>query len=245
MRSMLVLAHAGEGATWQALLTMLSLGLMVVFVLVLAGKLRMRQPDDLVLPLAGVAILAALSGAVSETLSDWVGWAFPIGVALLIALVLAALTKLSIGWTTPLTIGAVVVAAVAATTLYTPIIRAWHPVSFASDENIGVTIVEPSDGATVTTGTIDVVVTVSGDWQIGVPNASGERLGVMRVFLDGFETDRVNPVENCTAGCSTATYRVQIDEPGEVRLQVEFVALDGTQFVSTTFDSATLEVEAP
>ena len=244
MRSMLVLAHAGEGATWQALLTLLSLGLVVVFVLVLVGRLRMQQPDDLVLPLAGVAILASLSGAVSNTLSDWVGWAFPIGVVVLIALALAALTKASIGWTTPLTIGTVVVAAIAATTLYTPIIRAWHPVTFASDENIGVTIVEPSDGDTVTAGTVDVVVTVLGDWKIGVPNASGERLGVMRIFLDGFETERIDPAENCTAGCSAATYPVEIEEPGEVRLQVEFVALDGTQFVSTTFDSVTLTVEA-
>jgi len=244
MRMTLVLAHAGEGATWQALLTLLSLGLVVVFVLVLVGRLRMQQADDLVLPLAGVAILAALSGAVSNTLSDWVGWAFPIGVVLLIALVLAAITNLSIGWTTPLTIGAVVVAAVAATTLYTPIIRAWHPVTFASSDSIGVTIIEPSDGDTVTAGTVEVVVTIFGDWQIGGPNASGDQLGAMRIFLDGFETERVDPIENCTAGCSVATFPVQIDEPGEVRVQAEFVALDGTQFVSTTFDSVTLTVEA-
>lgn len=243
MATTLVLAHAGEGATWQALLTLLSLGVLVVFVLVLVGKLRMQQPDDLVLPLAGIAILASLSGAVAETLSDWVGWAFPIGVTLLIALLLAALTKLELGWTTPLTLGALAVAGVAATTLYTPIVRAWHPVTFASSDTVGVTIVEPVDGDTVTVGTVEVVASVFGDWQIAVPNASGERLGVMRVFIDGFETERVDPVENCTAGCSVATYPVEFTEPGEHRLQLEFVALDGTQFVSTTYDSVTLTVE--
>lgn len=244
MRSMLVLAHAGEGATWQALLTLLSLGLVVVFVLVLVGRLRMQQPDDLVLPLAGVAILASLSGAVSSTLSDWVGWAFPVGATVLVALVLAAVTKSSLSWTTPLTLGTVAVAAVAAFALHDPIVRAWHPVAFASTDEVAVTILQPEDGDVVTTGTVDVTVAVEGDWQIGVPNASGERLGVMRIFLDGFETDRVNPVENCTAGCSVATFPVELEEPGEVRLQVEFVALDGTQFVSTTFDSVTLTVEA-
>lgn len=244
MQPTLVLAHAGEGATWQALLTLLSLGLVVVLVLVLAGRLRMQQPDDLVLPLAGVAILASLSGAVSSTLSDWVGWAFPIGATVLIALVLAAVTNLSLSWTSPLMIGTLVVAAIAAFVLHDPITRAWHPVSFASTDEVGVTILQPQDGDVVTAGTVDVTVAVEGNWQIGVPNASGERLGLIRVFIDGFETERINPVENCTAGCSQATYPVEIAEAGEYRLQVEFVALDGTQFVSTTFDSVTLTVNA-
>lgn len=244
MFTTLVLAHAGEDATWQALLTLLSIGLVVVFLLTLLGKLQFERPDDLVLPLAGVAILASLSGAVSNTLSDWVGWAFPIGVTLLVALVLAALTPLEIKPLAPLGVGAIAVAVVAAVALHAPIARTWHPVTFASTESVAAIILSPDDGATVTTGEVDLQVAVRGNWRIGVPNASGERLGLIRVFVNGFEVEGVSPAERCATGCTEATYPITLDEPGDHRVQAEFVALDGTQFVSTTFDSITLSVEA-
>ncbi|MEX1164618.1 MAG: hypothetical protein WEB03_13680 [Nitriliruptor sp.] len=123
----LMLAHAGEGATWQALLVVSSLGMVIVFGLVLIGRVQMSQPDDLVLPLAGVAIVSSLAPLGGELLSDWVGWAFPIGVVALVALILAALTPLRLAFTEPATYGAVASAAIGAIALQGPITVAWHP----------------------------------------------------------------------------------------------------------------------
>ena len=123
----LLLAHAGAGATWQALLVVMSLGLAVVFGLVAAKRMRMAELDDLVLPIAGIAIVSSLAPLAGTVLSDWVGWAFPIGVVAFLALLLSVSTRLEFSLANPATYGVVLVAAGAAVVLHAPITQAWHP----------------------------------------------------------------------------------------------------------------------
>ena len=221
----LPLAHAGEGATWQALLTLLALGLVVVVLLVAFRVVTLEEPGDLILPLAGTAVLASLSGATSEVLSDWVGWAFPIGVVALLAVVLQG-----------------------------PIVRAWHPTEVGLDnallDDLAISIEQPADGATLTTGPVEVVVEARGgtlgdgfDTTAAPPGDPEELVGltITVVNLDTGANDSVagDPVEDCADGCDTATYEVTIDEPGEWTIFVEAKTADVRAFTRTDGSSGT------
>lgn len=248
----LPLAHAGEGATWQALLTLLSLGLVVVLALAVAGVLTLEEPGDLILPLAGTAVLASLSGATSSVLSDWVGWAFPLGVVALVALVLAATSPLRLGLASPLTAVAVVVGAGAALALQGPITRAWHPqeigLASAAIDDLQVEVVEPADGATVDTGPVDIVVRASGG-SLGEgfvdegegPDDPEEQVGVTITLVplaSGQGSSQVgDPQQDCTDGCDEATYTVEIPEPGEWTIFVEAKTADARSFTRASGSS--------
>lgn len=244
----LPLAHAGEGATWQALLTLLSFGLVAVVVLVAFRVVTIDEPGDLILPLAGAAVLASLSGATSEVLSDMVGWAFPLGVVALVALVVTALTSLELSLTSPLLVGTVVVAAVGAVVLQGPITRAWHPTEVGQAnallDDLAVEIVEPDDGATVPAGTFELVIEASGgslgDGFVdggGAPDDPEEQVGLTITLApraSGETTSLVgDPAEDCSSGCATATYPVTIDEPGEWDVFVEAKTADVRAFTRT------------
>lgn len=253
--ALLPLAHAGEGATWQALLTLLGIGLVVVVLLAMFGVVTIEEPGDLILPLAGAAVLASLSGATSEVLSDWVGWGFPIGVVALLALVVASLTRLDLSPTSPLLWGAVVVGAVAAITLQGPIVRAWHPVEVGLDnallDDLAVEVVEPAPEDSVPTGTFDVVVRSTGgtlgdgfvDPGGDVPTDPEERVGltITIVSLDTGENESFagEPQEDCASGCEQATYPVTIDEPGRWTVFVEAKTADVRAFTRTDGSSGT------
>ena len=250
----LPLAHAGEGATWQALLTLLALGLVVVVLLVAFRVVTLEEPGDLILPLAGTAVLASLSGATSEVLSDWVGWAFPIGVVALLALVLASSTSLTLGWTSPLLGATVALAALGAVVLPGPIVRAWHPTEVGLDnallDDLAISIEQPADGATLSTGPVEVVVEARGgtlgdgfDTTAAPPGDPEELVGltITVVNLDTGANDSVagDPVEDCADGCDTATYEVTIDEPGEWTIFVEAKTADVRAFTRTDGSSGT------
>lgn len=250
----LPLAHAGEGATWQALLALLSFGLVAVVVLVAFRMVTIDEPGDLILPLAGTAVLASLSGATSEVLSDTVGWAFPIGVVALVALLVAALTRLDLSLTSPLLFGAVVIGAVGALALQGPITRAWHPteeLQVAAVDDLEITIASPQDGATVPAGTVEVVVQVTGgtlgDGPVepsAAPQDPEERV-VVNLSTLGSSTETVigDPVEDCSAGCDEATYQVTIDEPGSWDIYVEALTAASQRFAVTPTDRVTVTVE--
>ncbi len=240
-----MLAHAGAGATWQAMLVLLSVGAIVVLGLAVAGVVTVDEPGDLVLPLAGSAVLASLSGATSSLLSDWVGWAFPLGLAALAALVLATTTSWTLSPRSPLVIGAVVVGLVAAVTLHTRIEDSWHPTGTgvgAAWTDAELTLVSPTDGDAVAIGEVDVVVAVTGG-SIGpgggadAAQAGGgdpEEFGMVRVFVDGRlatgpDDDPVAPREDCARGCAEATYPVEL-ERGQHVLSLEFLSADGQSF---------------
>lgn len=244
----LVLAHAGEGATWQALLVVAALGLLVVFVLAVLGRVRLEQADDLVLPLAGVAIASSLAPLASQLLSDWVGWAFPAGVVALVAIVLVALTPLRLAPSSPVTYGAIALGAICGALLYAPITRAWHPqpefLPLADDAEVA--IVSPSADAQVPAGEIDVTVALTGaSVQSSLLTsrqlpADPEEAGILAVAVDG-EVITPSFAEDCTvdAPCTEVTFPVTVD-PGEHRLVVEFRRGDGAPLTPLVTDAVTL-----
>lgn len=251
----LPLAHGGEGATWQALLTLLAFGLLVVVVLVAFGVLTIDEPGDLILPLAGTAVLASLSGATSNVLSDWVGWAFPVGVIALVVLLVAASTPLHLSWASPLLWGAVVVGAVGAVVLQGPIVRAWHPTTVGQDnallDDLAVEIVQPEPEATIPAGTFELAVRATGgtlgegfvESGTSAPSDPEDQVGltITVVSLETGENDSFvgDPVEDCADGCDQATYEVTIDEPGEWSVFVEAKTADTRAFTRTDGSSGT------
>lgn len=248
-----LLGHAGAGATWQALLVLLSFGTVVIFVLAVAGRLVLDEPGDLVLPLAGSAILASLSGTTAGFLSDWVGWWFPLGVSALVAVVVAASTRWSLGPTSPLAIGAVVVAVVAAVTLHTTIEGAWHPTGTgvgARWTDAQLALVTPTDGQDVAVGEVEVVAAVQGG-TIGPGPATTtpgdpEEGGVVRLYVDGrLQSDAdgqaLPPDEDCTSGCAQVTYTVELERGVHV-LSLEFLTADGQSFDTPQGQSPTVRI---
>lgn len=122
-----LLAHAGEGASWQALLTVLAAGMLVLFVLALVGRLQLDGPGDLTLPIASVAVIGSLAPVAGDPVSDAAPWAVPAGVVLLVALVVAAVTRRALTPGSPLAIGAVVTAVAASLALAPFLVDAWYP----------------------------------------------------------------------------------------------------------------------
>lgn len=121
------LAHAGAGASWQSLLTTMSLGVVVVFALAVVGTIDLEEADDLVLPLAVVAILSAVGPSLSGVLSDQVGWAVPVGAVALAGLAAATFTDLQLAARSATTWAIVVAAVTAGVVLQGPLTAAWHP----------------------------------------------------------------------------------------------------------------------
>lgn len=122
-----LLAHAGAGATWQALLTVVSAGILVLFVAALIGKLQLEELADLTLPIASVAVVASLAPVAGDAISDAAPWAVPAGVVLLVALAVAAGSSRRLTFRSPLAIGAVVLAVVASLALAPSLVDAWYP----------------------------------------------------------------------------------------------------------------------
>ena len=261
----LPLAHAGAGATWQALLTLLSLGLAVVVILVLTRVVAIDEPGELVLPLAGVAVLAGFSGALGNILSDWVGWAFPIGVVALVVLLVHAVTSLPLTATSPLTVVAVAAALVGAYTLQGPIVRAWHPVTVglasAPLDDLTVEIVQPAGDTTVAPGPVPVTVSVTGGSLGEAFSTTGalaqdpeELVGITltAVSRETGESTSVagDPQGTCSDGCESATFEIPINGPGEWTIFVEAKTSDARSFVSTeqstgqVADSVTVTAES-
>lgn len=243
----LVLAHAGEGATWQALLVVAALGLVVVIVLAVLGRIQLEQPDDLVLPLAGVAIGSSLAPLGSMWLSDWIGWAFPVGVVALVTVLLVAVTPLELTPSSPVTYGALALAVIGAALLYTPITRAWHPPPdfLPLAEDVEVQITSPTDGDEVPAGEVTVTVAVvdgsvqSELLEIEQLGTDPEEAGQLAVAVDG---DVVEPVfaEECTLDdpCDQVTFPITV-EPGDHRLVVEFRRGDGVPMTPLVTDGVT------
>jgi hypothetical protein len=246
----LFLAHAGPGSTWQAAVVVASVALALCVALAATGRLLVREPGDLLVPLAGSAILASLGPLGHTWLSDAVGWAIPLGVVALLVLLLGALTPLEVAPASPLVLGAVALAAVTMVMLYRPLTIALHPPPdmLPLRDDSEVRIVTPDDGTTVGTGDLPVTVEVTGG-SIGPVTSDLEDLtldpeeaGSLAVFVDG---DRV-PVEwdGCTVSdpCRSVDITVPV-AAGERRITVEFVRGDGTPFAPTVVDRITVTAE--
>lgn len=241
-----IVAHAGEGATWQAMVVIAGVVLSGIGLAAAFGRLSLDAPGDLVLPLAGTAIVASAAPLGSEWISDGIGWGLPLAAVWLVALVAAALTPLDIRLPAPLPMGAIALAAVAAVTLNPTLTRELHPppdiYPLADDSEVA--ILEPQPDATVDAGTIEVVVEVTGG-SIGPGSVPLEQLpedaeeaGTLAVVIgevadDGSISNQreldARPRETCTvsAPCTSVTLEVDVG-PGDHDLIVEFRRGDGT-----------------
>ncbi len=250
---MVVLAHAGAGATWQAMVVLCSFGLVAVFLGVVFGRIRIEDPGDLVLPVAATAVLASLSGAVNAVLSDWVGWVAPIGACALVGILVHAFTPLELTRRSPLTWGLVALAVVSSFLLHTPIEDAWHPPATGIQrDDLEISIITPADGTDVPIGPTVVTVEVVGGTIGPGPTAQRpddpEELGVVQVFVDGIlVTDAdgraVAPNESCDDGCTTATFDADLERGSHV-VSVEFLAANMESFAANAAGSPTVDLVA-
>lgn len=145
-----VLAHAGSGSTWQAMVTAVALGLALVVVLAALDRIELAAPGDLILPVAAVAILSSLAPLGDRWLSEWIGWALPVGAVALVALLLAALTSLDLSPGGLLLYLALGLAVAGTIVLYRPLTVALHASPDGPPEagDARLEILEPADGAT-------------------------------------------------------------------------------------------------
>ncbi len=247
-----VLAHAGPGSTWQAMVTVVALGLVVVTILATLDRLELGAPGDLILPLAGVAILSSLAPLGDRWLSDWIGWAFPVGVVALAVLLLAALTPLQLGTGRPLPYVALGIAVVGAALLYRPLTIAWHPppdyLPEAGDTRLE--ILEPADGAEIEAGELRLEVGVA-EGSIGPGGVPFEDLGwdhaeagTLEVTVAGGRVD-VELDQECTVSepCERVSFPVEVPPGEEIAIRVEFVRGDGMPFSPAVSDRVELVVE--
>jgi hypothetical protein len=246
-----LLAHAGPGSTWQAMVTVVALGLAVVVVLVALGRVELDAPGDLILPLAAVAILSSLAPLGDRWLSDWVGWAFPVGAVSLLVLLLAAFTPLGLAPDGVLLYAALGLAVAGAVVLYRPLTVAWHPPPDYLPEAGGTSIVilEPPDGAELGEGEVSVEVEVAAGsiGAGGIPfddlPADQAEAGTLEVTVAG-ERVEVELDQECTrrAPCEQASFPVELPAGGEVAIRVEFLRGDGMPFSPAVSDRVELVV---
>jgi len=245
-----MLAHAGPGSTWQAMVVVISACLAVCVMLAAAGRIQVDEPGDLLVPLAGSAVVGSLGILGHVLISDAVGFAIPVGVAALVALLLAAFTPLELTPVSPLTLGSLALAIVGTVLLWQPLTIALHPppdMLPLRDDSV-VTIVSPEDGEQVAAGEVPVTVAVTGGSIGPVVSAlqdltlDPEEAGTLSVFVDG---DRI-PVDwdGCTVTdpCDEVTVAVPMDA-GERALAVEFLRGDGTPFAPTVIDRIAVVAE--
>lgn len=245
------LAHAGPGSTWQAMVVVVSLGLALCVALATAGVLRMERPDDLVLPLAACAIAASLGTLADDWLSDWIGWAIPVGVAALAALLTAAFGPIELELRSPLPYATTALAAAGVWLFWQPLTMALHPPPelLPLSDDSEVTIVVPADGDTVPAGEVRVAVEVSGgsigpgDVPLEELPADPEEAGGLTVTLGDRRLEVVYD-QTCTVDdpCTEVTFPVEVD-PGEQRLTVEFTRGDGIPLAPFVADRVTFTAE--
>ena len=148
-----LLAHIGSpNNPWIGVMTVSAWALLVVFALVVARRITVDAPGDLLLPFAAVVLVAGLAGSLGDTINDQGPWAVPAGLVVLVALFAAAFGDVDYHWgdrSTTLVIGLAVVAAVA---LFNPLEDLWFPTNAEDvplpaleDAQVTAEVVEPLD----------------------------------------------------------------------------------------------------
>lgn len=248
-----MLAHAGPGASWQAMIVLAGVLLTGVMLAAAAGLLTVSRPDDLVVPLAGAAVVSSLAPIGGEILSDAVGWALPLFVVSLVTLCLAAFTPLDLRLPSPLPMGAVALAAVTSVLLYPPLTATLHPPAeiLPLSEDSAVTITSPQQDAVVAPGAVEVTVAVAGG-SIGPGDVAPsdlpddpEEAGALAVAIapagDATAWQRVEVAyeQTCTVAdpCGEVTFELDL-EPGAYELTVEFTRGDGVPLAPFVRDRA-------
>lgn len=256
-----LLAHAGPGSTWQAMVVVATIVLAGTLLAAVVGLFDVQHRDDLVLPVAAAAIASSLAPLADELLSDAIGWALPIAVVSVLALALAALTPLDLRLPSPLGMGALALAAVGSVLLSTPLTVALHPPAelLPLSDDSQLTISEPSDGATLAAGQVAVTVVVTGgsigpggipvDELPGDPEEAGDLAVAVKEVGDdtaGAQRQRVEVAygQTCTVTdpCTEVSFELPLT-PGTYELTVDFVRGDGTPLAPFVRDRITFVVE--
>jgi hypothetical protein len=241
----LVLAHAGPGATWQAMVVAAGIVLGGVVLAAGIGLIRVRRPGDLVSPAAGAVIVAGLGVLASEVLSDWIGWGLPLAVVALTTLLVGAVAGVDLRFPAPLPMGALALAGVAGWLLSPPLTVALHPPPevLPLSDDATLSIVTPTEGDEVAAGLVPLTVTVTGG-SIGPGGASlddlpedPEEAGQLTVAIEEIRDDegaapqrRLDiEVTGCTvtAPCDEVNVMVPVG-PGTWQLTVDLQRGDGT-----------------
>lgn len=250
-----LLAHTGAGATWQALLFVVTLGLTVMAVATRLGRFQVDEVDDLVLPLAGLAIVSSIAPVFSDVLSDVVGWFIPTAVAAVVVLAAHATGALSAaarrdGATLLLGVGAVV-----SILFGSAIGRFLHPPDprafLVDDVDVAIASVDgraPVDGRVVADASpIEVVVEVSGG-SVGAPEDADERLtddpeelGFVVLFADGMLLEAASAATcSRTRPCTRLTYQLALP-PAVASITAELRPSGGRAFATVVFDRVALD----
>ena len=243
--SALVLAHAGPGSTWQAMVVVAGIALAGTVLAAGVGVLEVRHPRDLVGPMAVVVILASLGVLVHEIVSDWIGWGLPLAVVAAATLLLGAVAGVDLRLPAPVPMGALALAGVSAWLLFTPLTVALHPPPeiLPLSDDAELTILAPHEGAEVAAGPVPVTVAVTGG-SIGPggadlsalpadPEEAGEVTVAVRAVRDDGGTAPQRRVDIEVVGCTVAapcdrtTVEVPLD-PGVWQLTVDLNRGDGT-----------------
>lgn len=237
------LAHAGPGAAWQAVVTGIFLGVGVVFLLVVVGRIEVTSLADLITPLAIALVAGSLATPLQDTLSDWVGYALLAGGLILGVLIISSAGRLRLrrDWSNATTVAAL--AAIPAILWGGAVNDAVHPqelvkVRLPAAEDGALEMVSPAPGATVAAGPTEFTFEVIGgsigpplgSQPIPEPDSDPQDLGHVRLFIDNLPVTDSNE-DRCRvdAPCTEVTFVADLT-PGSHRVTAEFVAYDGAQF---------------
>lgn len=240
----LPLAHGGAGAAWQAVVTGLALGVGVVFVLVVIGRVELDSPGDLITPLAVALVAGSLATTARTVLSDWVGYAMIAGGLTLLALALVASIdrfELRRNWSVAVTFAAL--AAIPVMLWGGTLNAEVHPpeeppkARLPDPGDAVLSLASPEPGGTVPAGQVEFTFTVTGGSigpRIGSqpipPPDDPQDLGHVRLFVDNRPVT-TSDEDRCSvaAPCREVTFTTTLT-PGPHRVTAEFVAYDGAQF---------------
>lgn len=252
-----LLAHAlSPENPWIGPMTMAAAVLLVTFGLVVAGRVRVDAPGDLLLPAAAAVLVAGLAGSVGgDVVLDQGRWAVPAGAVVLVALFVAAFRDVEYTPTSRSTFAVLGIAVVAAAGLFQPLDSTWfptdvdEPLPIPDDATVTAEVVQPL----AADGTVVVRVTLEGA-TFG-DNVGGERPADPETGLS--PRFQVGPVylqppipDDCAAApaCTETEFELTlpsgfVDDPPE-SLLVEMLTADRLPFappVQTRFDLAIAE----
>lgn len=258
---LLVLGHAGPGSTWQAMVVVAGVVLAGTVIAAGLGLVSIASMDDLVVPLAGAAIVSSLGALGHEFISDGIGWGLPVAVVATSTLLLGAATSLDLRFPAPLPMAALALGAVAGVVLYPPLTVALHPPPelVPLSDNAAIIVDAPDDGAQLPAGAVDLRVRITeGSFGPAEPvpleqlPADPEEAASLEVVIDrmvdGEAAERTVVVptyaETCTieAPCTEVSFAIDLDDPGTYRISVDLTRGDGVALSPEVRDRITVTV---
>jgi len=241
----LVLAHAGPGSTWQAMVVVAGVVLTGVVLAAGIGWLEVRRPTDLVAPLAVTAVLASLGTLGHEVISDGIGWGLPLAVVSMGTLLLGGVAGVDLRLPAVVPMGALALLGVSAWLLYAPLTVALHPPPeiLPLSDDAELEILAPPEGAEVAAGVVPVTVTVvggsigPGGVELSALPEDPEEAGELTIALQELRDDdgaapqrRLDiEVDGCTiaAPCREVTVEIAVSA-GTWQVTVDLNRGDGT-----------------